>query len=453
MLRAAHVPPQSLEAEQATLGAMLLEGSAIEKACEVLRSDDFYREAHKLIFRAAADLSDRNEPVDLTTLGNELETRGQLEQAGGRPYLAALLDQIPTAAHVQFYARIVEQKAVLRRLIGVATDAVEECFGDVDDAGAVVARVAAAIDAIERRRETVGVIGLAGMAEQALSRYERLKEQPRGTSGVPSGLRALDDVTQGWQRGDLHVIGGRPGMGKTALWMTCALSAAQQGRKVLAFSLEMNAEQLENRIYQGVAGVESWRLRTGRLEDRHWADLAEATNTLMRAVEGGGEVWIDYTRGITPRYVMSKARRALRETGLDMVVVDYIQRMACDGPHENETHKVSSIVDGLLSVADNLNLPVVAVTQLSRDVERRDDKRPNMADVRQSGRIEENAAFVGLLFRPSYYRPKGEAVPDKDPCKLIVGKARHGGPAWVPLTFLPAQAKFIDAEERDDGDE
>ena len=446
--RAARVPPQSLEAEQATLGAMLLERAAIEKACELLQPEDFYREAHRIIFQAAVDLSDRSEPVDLTTLAAELENRGQLEQAGGRPYLAALLDAVPTAAHVEYYARIVEQKSILRRLITVGTEVVEACFGEVENTEDVVDRAETAILAVAQRRTGRAFTPLKPLLDEAMDSIERLYRDKVETTGVPTGLRALDEMTNGFQKSDLIIVAARPSMGKTSLCVNIGVHAAVHAKVPVAiFSLEMSKEQLALRIIQSEARVDSRRLRPGHLNEEQWRRMTEGQPSLARADH------IDDTPGISPWRCAAGAPPARRVGPLGLVIVDYLQLMRWHGRVESRQQEISEIARSLKNLARELEVPVIALSQLSRAVERREDKRPILSDLRESGSIEAEADLVMMLYRPSYYQYDREGDAEEveqegaervDETQLIIAKHRNGPTGTVDLIFMPDYARFGD---------
>ncbi len=450
MQRAARVPPQSLEAEQATLGAMLLERTAIEKACELLRPEDFYREAHKLIFQAASDLADRNEPVDLTTLAAELESRGQLEQAGGRPYLASLLDAVPTAAHVEYYARIIEEKAILRRLIGAGTEIVEECFGEVESAEEVVDRAEAAVLSVAQRRSTRYFTPIRPLLDEAMDRIDYLHYHQRDATGLTTGLKSLDEITTGLQKSDLIIVAARPSMGKTSLCVNIAVHVAMHEKvPVAVFSLEMSKEQLALRIIQSEARIDSRRLRSGHLSEEQWRRMTEGINRVWDA-----PIFIDDTPGISAMEMRGKARRLKAEqNGLGLVVVDYLQLMRWHGRVENRNQEISEIARSLKNLARELEVPVMALSQLSRAVERREDKRPILSDLRESGSIEAEADLVMMLYRPSYYKyEKAGEEPEEqeeggeaaDETELIVAKHRNGPTGTLNLIFLKDYARFED---------
>lgn len=458
MQRAGRVPPQSLEAEMATIGAMLLERTAIEKAGELLRPDDFYREAHKLIFQAATDLSLRNEPVDLTTLSAELENRGQLEQAGGRPYIASLLDAVPTAAHVEYYAKIVEQKSLLRRLIAAGTDIIEECYGEVENAEEVVDRAEAAVLSVGQRRGGRYFTALKPLLDEAFEKIDWLYYHKQDTVGLPTGLHGLDHMTNGLQKSDLIIVAARPSMGKTSLAINMAVNIAIQEKTkerpapVAIFSLEMSKEQLALRIIQSEARVDSRRLRTGYLNDEQWRRVTEGVSRVWDA-----PIYIDDTPGISAMEMRGKARRLRAEHGgLALIVVDYLQLMRWQGRADNRVQEISEIARSLKNLARELEVPVIALSQLSRAVERRDDKRPMLSDLRESGSIEAEADIVMMLYRPSYYAPKEVADPDAEPepgteaadeTELIIAKHRNGPTGTVELIFLKDYARFEDKAE------
>lgn len=377
------VPPQSLEAEQSTLGSMMISRTAIEKAVEILTPDDFYRDAHRNIFEAISDLVRRDEPVDLLTVQEELRRRGQLEQVGGQPYLSALIDSVPTAAHCEFYARIVQEKAILRRLIEASGQIIAWAHEEEDEVDAIVDQAERLIFSVAQRQLTAYFRHLKPLLFDALERLDAVRQTHDRITGIPTGLTELDDITSGLQPSDFVVVAGRPSMGKTALCLNIAVNAARARRLPVAiFSLEMSKEQLVQRMICSEARVDGIRLRTGYLREGPDSDYVRVT----RAVGMLGElpIFIDDSSDLTAIEMRAKCRRLRAEQGgLGLVVIDYLQLVRGHGRAENRNQEISMIARSLKGLARELQVPVVALSQLSRAVERRDDKRPMLSDLRE----------------------------------------------------------------------
>lgn len=426
---AERIPPQNIEAERSTLGSMLLEREAVFKAQEILRAEDFYREAHRIIWNTVTALVDRGEPVDLVTVTEYLRSRGLLEQIGGTGYLTGLVNSVPTAANVEYYARIVEEKSILRSVIAAATEIVAAGFDETRDALSVLDEAEQRIFAIAQRRRSQGVVPLRSILIPAFERIEKMHESKGGVTGVPTGFPDLDRLTAGLQPSDLIILAARPSIGKT----TFALNIAQRASidykiPVVVFSLEMSKEQLALKLLCAEAGVDMQRLRSGRLHDEDWPRLSRALGVLSEA-----NMFIDDTPNLTAMEVRTKARRIKAEHGLGLIVIDYLQLMQGRGRVENRQQEVSEISRSLKALARELSVPVLALSQLSRAVEQRTSKVPTLADLRESGSLEQDADIVAFLYREDYYNPQTE-MPNVT--ELIIAKHRNGpAPAVIKFYF------------------
>lgn len=438
------VPPQSFESEQAVLGSALISRAALVKARTILQAGDFYSPHNRRVWQACCYLDGKGQPIDLTTVAQALGDKGLLEPMGGRPYLAGLLDAVPTAEHVEHYAGIVKHKALLRSLIRIGEEMAEECYADAEDAEDVASRRALEIHKAAAIGAADPLVTVQDAIDGAMERYEYLAAHPNECSGIRTGLSDLDRYTKGLQRGDFNVIAGRPSMGKSALGMTIFTNMLRSGVKAQYFSLEMTREQNNNRIVQALAEVDGWRLREpANLRQDDWDRMTRA-----RASVGEALGWLDCSSR-TPERIRDKARRVAGEAGLDAIFIDHFHEVRWHGRTASEVDRLSHIADALKDLAVELNVVLVCMAQLNRDVEKRGGRRPNMADLQGTGKLEQNAAFIGLLFRESYYeQQKAQAEgktwvqPEADPTQLIIGKARHDGPSMIPLTFQPRFARF-----------
>jgi len=431
------VPPQNLEAEQAVLGAILLEAEALITAMEKVRAEDFYSVAHQRIFEAMTDLNDDNEPLDLVTLTARLRDKGQLEEVGGVTYLAKLANAVPTAANVEYYAQIVEEKSMVRRLIRTATQIVSNGYASEDDVGALINDAEQRIMEISNRRTASGFVSIRDVLMEVFERVEFLYNHKGGTTGIPSGFRDLDKMTSGFQRSDLIIVAARPSVGKTAFALNIAQNVAVRAAETVAiFSLEMSAAQLVQRMVCAESNVDAGRMRTGHLEGDDWEKLTMAIGALSEA-----QVYIDDTPGITVSEIRAKCRRLKKERGLGMIVIDYLQLIQGRGkPGESRQQEVSEISRTLKQIARELEVPVIALSQLSRGVEQRQDKRPMMSDLRESGSIEQDADIVAFLYRDDYYNQDSEK---KNIIEIIIAKQRNGPVGTVELVFLKNFNKFV----------
>ncbi|SFJ90376.1 replicative DNA helicase [Paenibacillus sp. UNC496MF] len=431
------VPPQNMEAEQAVLGAVLLQTEALITAMERLRSEDFYLPSHQLIYEAMVDLGENNQPIDLVTLTAYLQDRQQLEEIGGVSYLAKLGNAVPTAANVDYYAQIVEEKSMLRRLIRTATNIVSDGYAAADDVGLMLSDAEARIMELSNRRSSSGFISIRDVLMEVFERVEHLYSNKGGSTGIPSGFTDLDKMTSGFQRNDLIIVAARPSVGKTAFALNIAQNVGVRSRETVAiFSLEMSAAQLVQRMICAESNVDAGRMRTGYLEGDDWEKLTMAIGSLSEA-----QIYIDDTPGITVADIRAKCRRLKKERGLGMILIDYLQLIQGRGKAgENRQQEVSEISRTLKQIARELEVPVIALSQLSRGVEQRQDKRPMMSDLRESGSIEQDADIVAFLYRDDYYDKESEK---KNIIEIIIAKQRNGPVGTVELAFLKNFNKFV----------
>ena len=439
------VPPQNLEAESSVLGGILLENDAINRILEILTPEDFYRESHRKVFRAMMELSDRNDPVDLITLSDFLKARGELDAVGGAAYLASLADFVPTAANIAYYARIVREKAILRHLISAATEIATRGFeeqGNVDEFLDMAEKV---IFDISEKKVKSSFVMIGEMIKDSLKMVEKLYERKEMVTGVPTGYKDLDRLTAGFQPSDLIVVAGRPSMGKTAFCLNIATHAALDASiGVALFSLEMAKEQLVLRMLCSEARVDNSKVRAGYLGERDFPQLANAAARLHEA-----PIYIDDTPAISVLELRAKARRLVRDRGkkVGLVVVDYLQLMRGMGTAANREQEISEISRSLKALAKELRVPVIAISQLNRRVEDRGDKRPMMADLRESGAIEQDADVIAFIYRDEVYNQKST---DKGIAEIIVAKQRNGPIDTVRLAFFNEITRFEDLSEREE---
>jgi replicative DNA helicase len=443
-------PPYSPEAEISVLGGMFLDTDAIVKAIEILDDSMFYREAHRRLFRSMVRLWERGAVIDAVTLSEELKTAGDFDVVGGTPFLAQLLDAVPTAANIEYHAKIVREKAVLRRLIETATTIIQETYesqGDVEDLLDVAEQK---IFQIAQTHDRKGFVWIKEILWPTFEKIEQLQNNNSSVTGVPTGFADLDEMTAGFQSGDLIIVAARPSMGKTAFTLNIAQHAAISARKAVAvFSLEMSKESLVQRILCAEGRVDASRLRRGRLLDDEYARLATAAGYLNTA-----PIYIDDTPAISVLETRAKARRLKADRpDLSMIIVDYLQLMQGPTRSENRQQEVSEISRGLKALAKELEVPVVALSQLSRAVESRPDKRPMMSDLRESGAIEQDADVIMFLYRPEYYYgpvdKDGNSLEGR--AELIIGKQRNGATGKVDLMFLKEYTRFESFSPRTDG--
>jgi len=437
------VPPQNLEAEQSVLGALLIDRDAVVAVSNLLSPEDFYADKHQQLYTAILSIFGRGEPVDLITVQDELRTRGQLDATGGLTYLTSLVNMVPSTANAQQYATIVSQKATLRRLQTVARKIVEDCYG-TEDIDSTLVDAEKSVFSVTQRRSAKGYIHIKDALVTAYGHLEFLYSSKGKTSGVTTGFRDLDQMTSGLQPSDLIIIAARPSVGKTAFTLNVARNAAiLGGAKVAFFSLEMSAEQLALRLLAAEAAVDGHKLRTGQLQDQDWQRLGTGLATLA---ESG--IFIDDTPNCPLMEVRAKARRIAMEHGLDMIMIDYLQLMSVPskpGQAQNRQQEISEISRSLKALARELKVPVIALSQLSRSVEQRQDKRPMLSDLRESGAIEQDADMVAFLYRDDYYDPESEK---KNMVEVIVAKHRNGPVGSVDLYFMKDIQKMVGMEHK-----
>jgi replicative DNA helicase len=434
------LPPQSVEAEQSVLGSILIDRDAIIEVADFLRAEDFYRQAHGRIYAAMVDLSERREPIDVVTVAESLERTGDLESIGGRAYLGTLSNQTPTAVHAAQYARIVERKAVLRNLIGAAGRIAGIGYEDPAEVQEAIDRAESELFAVSQRRVGAGFSELRNLLHDAYDRLDYLHEHRGEISGIRTGFGDLDQLTTGLQKSDLVILAARPSVGKTSFALNIAEHAAARDRKTVGvFSLEMSKEQLVLRLLSSVANIDSQRLRTGFLEELDFARIAPAMNTLSEA-----PIYIDDTPNITTMELRTKARRLQAEAGLDMVIVDYLQLMQSSTTTRdaNRVQEVSEISRGLKALARELKVPVIALSQLSRQPEMRESREPRLSDLRESGSIEQDADLVMFLWREKE-RGSDDADTSGEVVKLKLAKHRNGPTGEIDLWFKKAQTRFV----------
>lgn len=434
------LPPQSLEAEQSVLGSVLIDRDAIVEVAEFLRPDDFYRQAHALIYAAMLELFERREPIDIVTVAEVLERSDQLEQIGGRSYLTSLSNQTPTAVHAVQYARIVERKAVLRNLIAAAGRIAGIGYEDPAEIQEAIDRAEGELFAVSQRRIDAGFTQLRELLHAAYDRLDYLHAHRGEISGIRTGFADLDALTTGLQKSDLIVLAARPSVGKTSLALNIAEHAAVRDRRnVGIFSLEMSKEQLVLRLLSSVANIDSQRLRSGFLEEMDFTRIAPAMNALSEAA-----LYIDDTPNISTMELRTKARRLQAEAGLDLVIVDYLQLMqaATTSRDANRVQEVSEISRGLKALARELSVPVIALSQLSRQPEMRESKEPRLSDLRESGAIEQDADLVLFLWREKE-RGADDGDADGEVVNLKLAKHRNGPTGEVKLWFKKSQTRFL----------
>lgn len=430
--------PSNVEAERAVLGSLLIDSEAIAEVASFLKADDFYRDRHRAIFAARFDLYERREPGDLVTLVDELRRRGQLDAVGGVSYLTELVDDVPTATHVEHYARIVERCALMRRLIAAAGQIAAigyENPADVDDA---LDRAEQLLFQVSQRRVSEDFTSLREALREYFETIEYLHQHKGEVFGIPSGFHDLDQLTGGLHSSDLIIIAGRPGVGKTGFALSLVRNAATRSRATSAiFSLEMSSEQLVQRLLCMEAAVDSQRIRTGFIDEFEWRRISEAFGVLSDA-----PIFIDDSAGISTTELRMKARRLKAEHDLKLIVVDYLQLMQGRGL-ENRVQEVSEISRSLKALARELDVPVIALSQLSRAVESRQDHRPVLSDLRESGSIEQDADIVMFIHREELYNPNTDK---KNIADIILAKHRNGPVGQIPVRFFPSQTRFADLE-------
>jgi replicative DNA helicase len=443
-LYADRLPPQNIEAEQAVLGAIFLEPSSLTVASEVLIPEDFYRAAHQKIFNAMLKLNDEGKVVDLVTVTEELAAAKLIEDTGGVSYLSELASSVPTAANIEYYARIVEEKSLLRRLIRTATEIASDGYSREDEVEALLSEAEKNILAVAQRKNAGSFHNIKDVLVRTYDNIEEMHNRVGDITGISTGFAELDRMTAGFQRNDLIIVGARPSVGKTAFALNIAANVATKtNENVAIFSLEMGAEQLVMRMLCSEGNIDAQRLRTGSLTDDDWGKLTMAMGSLSNS-----GIFIDDTPGVRISDIRSKCRRLKQEHGLGMILIDYLQLILGSGRSgENRQQEVSEISRSLKQLARELQIPVIALSQLSRGVEQRQDKRPMMSDIRESGSIEQDADIVAFLYRDDYYDKESE---NKNIIEIIIAKQRNGPTGTVSLAFVKEYNKFVNLETRYD---
>ncbi|MFB7159083.1 replicative DNA helicase [Lysinibacillus sp. NPDC056232] len=434
------VPPHNREAEQSVIGAIFLDPQSLITASEILLADDFYHNAHKQIFETMLRLSDQGKAIDVVTVTEELSAKKEIEDVGGLSYLLELANAVPTAANVAHYAKIVEEKALLRRLIRVATKIVEDGYTREDEVEALLGEAEKKMMEVASRKNAGDFKHVKDVLVETFDNIEKLQSQKGDVTGIPTGFRDLDNITAGFQRNDLIIVAARPSVGKTAFALNVAQSVAVQARENVAiFSLEMGAEQLVMRMLCAEGNIDAQVLRTGALTTEDWGKLTMAMGSLSNS-----GIFIDDTPGVRINEIRAKCRRLAQEHGLGMILIDYLQLIQGSGKAgENRQQEVSEISRSLKHLARELKVPVIALSQLSRGVEQRQDKRPMMSDLRESGSIEQDADIVAFLYRDDYYDKESES---KNMIEIIIAKQRNGPTGTVTLAFKKEFNKFINVD-------
>ncbi|MCT1956103.1 MULTISPECIES: replicative DNA helicase [Dermabacter] len=432
------LPPQDLGAEQGVLGGMMLSKDAIADVVEKLRSNDFYRPAHELIYEAIIDLYGRGEPADFVTVADALREKGNLEKVGGAPYLADLIDAVPTAANAGFYAEIVAERATLRRLVEAGTRIVQLGFAaDGGEVDAAVNEAQAQVYSVTDRTKSEDYVKLSEVIEPTMDFIEMLQSRGGQVNGVPTGFAEFDELTQGMHPGQMIIFAGRPAMGKTTLGMDVMRSAAiHNGMASAIFSLEMDRQEIMMRIMAAEAQVPMSRLRDGTVDDQDWERLARATTRFMDA-----PLYIDDSANMTLMEIRAKCRRLKQKADLKLVVIDYLQLMSSGKRVESRQQEVSEFSRALKLLAKEIEVPVIAISQLNRGNEQRTDKKPMMSDLRESGSIEQDADLIVLIHREDYYEKESARAGEAD---LIVAKHRNGATKTIPVAFEGHYSRFKD---------
>ncbi|MFH1358007.1 MAG: replicative DNA helicase [bacterium] len=432
------IPPQNIEAEQAILASILIDNHALNICLEFINADSFYKEAHKIIFKGMLDLGEKNEPIDLVTINVHLDNKGLLDQVGGSAYLSHLVDSIPTAANVSSYAQYVREKSLLRNLINASTEIVGECFESDSDVGELLDRAESKIFALSEKKATKGFTQVKDLVKGTYKQIETLFEQKGHLTGIATGFKDFDQLTAGLQKSDLIIIAGRPSMGKTAFAMNIVENACRtMNAKAAVFSLEMSKESLMMRLLTSQARIDASRVRTGNLDESDWPKLLAAAETMSNL-----QIYIDDQPAQNTLEVRAKARHLAKTVGgLDIILIDYMQLMQAAGKHQSREQEISEISRSLKALAKDLSVPVIAISQLNRSLESRQNKRPMMSDLRESGAIEQDADLIGFVYRDEVYNPD---TPDKGMAEVIIGKQRNGAIGTCRMAFVNKYVRFED---------
>jgi replicative DNA helicase len=435
------LPPHSLEAEQSLLGGLLIDNEALDKVADIVSVNDFYRQDHQIIYQHIHRLIERSQPADIVTVGESLESNSELNTVGGLEYLGLLAESTPTAANIRGYAQIIRERSIMRSLVEVGTDIVDNALSPqgrdaqqlLDESESKIFQIAEA-----GKNDRIGFTDIKELLPQVAERIDQLfqRDNPSDVTGIPTGYKDLDMMTSGLQPGDLIIIAGRPSMGKTSLALNiCEYVAIDTGLPSAVFSMEMGSTQLVSRLIGSVGKLNQHKMRTGQLDDNDWEKLSYALGQLNEA-----PIFIDEGSALNPYEVRARARRLHKQCGrLGLIVIDYLQLMGSAGSTENRATEISEISRSLKALAKELNVPVIALSQLNRSVEQRPDKRPVMSDLRESGAIEQDADVIMFIYRDEVYNPE---TPDKGIAEIILAKQRNGPVGRVKLTFLGEYTKF-----------
>ncbi len=435
------LPPHSLEAEQSLLGGLLIDNEALDKVADIVSVKDFYRQDHQIIYQHIHRLIERSQPADIVTVGESLESNSELNTVGGLEYLGLLAESTPTAANIRGYAQIIRERSIMRSLVEVGTDIVDNALSPqgrdaqqlLDESESKIFQIAEA-----GKNDRIGFTDIKELLPQVAERIDQLfqRDNPSDVTGIPTGYKDLDMMTSGLQPGDLIIIAGRPSMGKTSLALNiCEYVAIDTGLPSAVFSMEMASTQLVSRLIGSVGKLNQHKMRTGQLDDNDWEKLSYALGQLNEA-----PIFIDEGSALNPYEVRARARRLHKQCGrLGLIVIDYLQLMGSGGSTENRATEISEISRSLKALAKELNVPVIALSQLNRSVEQRPDKRPVMSDLRESGAIEQDADVIMFIYRDEVYNPE---TPDKGIAEIILAKQRNGPVGRVKLTFLGEYTKF-----------
>jgi replicative DNA helicase len=433
------IPPHNIDAEQSVLGSMILDKEAIIYAAEMISGNDFYKDAHREIFDAILALYNKDEPVDLITLSEELKQRQLLDAIGGLTYLTSLSSAVPTTTNVKYYAKIVEEKSLLRKLIRASSEIIEKGY-EAEDVNAILDMAEQSIFNICQKNSKEGFLPIKEVLLDSFNKIEELYQNKGGITGITTGFKDIDRKTSGLQRSDLILIAARPSMGKTAFSLNIAQNAAiKEDISVAIFSLEMSKEQLVQRMLSAESHIEIQKIRTGNLNEDEWPRLAKAMGPLAQS-----KIFIDDTPGISVMEIKGKCRRLKVDHGLDLILIDYLQLMSGEGKSENRQQEISNISRALKGLAREMDCPVVALSQLSRAPEVRGDHRPILSDLRESGAIEQDADVVMFLYRDEYYNPDTEK---KNIGEVIIAKQRNGATGIIELAWLGQFTKFANLEK------
>ena len=435
------IPPHDIEAEQAILGSMLTDKDAVISAIEVLKEDAFYREDNKAIYAAILSLYAKSEPIDIITVKAELVENGNFERIGGLEYLAELPERVPTTSNVDRYIKIVEEKAMLRSLISTANELVSLGYNETEEVDSIMDLAEKKVFDLAQKKNTKGYTPIKDVLVESFAKLEELYNQKGKISGKTTGFTDLDLRPSGLHNSDLIIVAARPAMGKSAFAINIATNLALSGTPVAIFNLEMSKEQVGNRILCSEAMVDSNKIRTGQVEDEDWMKLASTLGRLSEA-----PIYIDDTAGISIMEIRAKCRKLKLEKDIGLVVIDYLQLIQGSGKrNSSREQEISEISRSLKILAKELDIPVIALSQLSRGVEKRDDKRPMLSDLRESGAIEQDADIVMFLYRDDYYNDDSEK---KNVAEVILAKHRGGATGTVDLAWLPSYTKFANLEKR-----